>query len=96
MLAPASTWYSHESEEKIRSGEIVCLDIPLWASGIIFQPGESIRLEIKGHEVTLPEFPALYRAPQNLNRGQHVIYSGSEKPSSVVLSLASGAPSRSS
>jgi hypothetical protein len=90
MLAPALAWSSHETEEKIPPGQIVCLDIPLWPSGIIFEPGESIRLEIKGHEVTLPEFPALDRVPTNLNRGKHVVHSGPEYPSSIVLSMASG------
>ncbi|KAJ9502693.1 hypothetical protein H2202_001815 [Exophiala xenobiotica] len=90
MLAPALAWSSHETEEKIPPGQIGCLDIPLWPSGIIFESGESIRLEIKGHEVTLPEFPALDRVPTNLNRGKHVVHSGPEYPSSIVLSLASG------
>ena len=90
MLAPAVAWHPHDSEDKIPPGQIVSLDIPLWPSGIIFEPGESIRLEIKGHEVTLPEFPALDRVPGNLNRGKHVIHTGPEHPSSIVLSLASG------
>ena len=93
MLAPAVAWHSHDSEDKIPPGRIVCLDIPLWPSGIIFEPGESIRLEIKGHEVTLPEFPALDRVPGNLNRGRHVVHTGPECPSSIVLSLASGGDS---
>lgn len=90
MLAPALAWHPHDEEDKITPGEIVCLEIPLWPSGIIFQPGESIRLEIKGHEVTLPEFPALVRAAKNINKGRHVIYTGPEYPSCVVLSLATG------
>lgn len=94
MLAPAVAYHAHDKEEKIPPGQIVRLDIPLWPSGIIFQPGESMRLEIKGHEVTLPEFPQLYRAGENLNRGKHVIHSGPEFPSSIVVSLATAQPSR--
>jgi predicted acyl esterase len=90
MLAPAVAWHPHYKEDKITPGQIVCLDIPLWPSGIIFESGESIRLEIKGHEVTLPEFPALDRVPGNLNRGKHVVHTGPEHPSLIVLSLASG------
>lgn len=90
MLAPAVAWHPHDSENKIPSGQIVCLDIPLWPSGIIFEPGESIRLEVKGHEVTLPEFPVLDRVQENLNSGKHVVHTGPEYPSSIVLSLASG------
>ena len=90
LLAPAVAWHPHDKEDKIKPGNIICLDIPLWPSGIIFEPGESIRLEVKGHEGTLPEFPALDRVPRNLNRGKHVIHTGPEYPSSIVLSLASG------
>jgi predicted acyl esterase len=90
MLAPAVAWHPHDKEDKILPGQIVCLDIPLWPSGIIFEAGESIQLEVKGHEVTLPEFPALDRPTENLNRGKHVIHTGTEYPSSIVLSLTSG------
>ena len=88
-LAPALAWHPHDSEDKVPLGQIVCLDIPLWPSGIIFEAGESIRLEVKGHEVTLPEFPALDRVPQNLNRGKHFVHTGEDHKSSIVLSLAS-------
>lgn len=94
MLAPAVAWHPHDGEQKIPPGQIVRLDIPLWPSGIIFEPGESIRLEIKGHEVTLPEFPSLDRVPGNLNRGTHIVHTGSGYPSSIVLSLASGNSTR--
>lgn len=89
ILHPADIWHPHDREEKIPPGEVVCLEIALWPGGIIFEAGESIRLEIKGHEVTLAEFPAIDRVPTNLNRGHHVIHSGPDHPSSVVLPLAS-------
>jgi len=88
LLSPADVWHPHTSEDKIPPGQIVCLEIPLWPGGIVFQAGESIRLEVKGHEVTLPEFPDLYRVPENLNRGHHVVHAGADHPSSIVLPLA--------
>ena len=91
MLHPATAWHPHDaaSESKIPPGQIVSLDIPVWPSGMIFDAGESIRLEVKGHEVTLPEFPALDRVPRNLNCGKHVIHTGTNCPSSITLSLVS-------
>ncbi|VUC23379.1 unnamed protein product [Clonostachys rosea] len=89
-LYPAEIWHPLDQEEKIRPGEVVRLEIPLWPSGIIFQTGESMRLEVKGHEVALPEFPALDRVPTNLNRGMHVIHSGPEYPSSLIVPLSQG------
>jgi len=90
MIAPGDVWHPHNREDKIPPGEVVCLEIALWPGGMIFEAGESIRLEIKGHEATLPEFPALERVPTNLNRGHHVVHSAPEYPSSVVLPLTSG------
>lgn len=90
MIAPGDVWHPHDREEKIPPGEVVCLEIAIWPGGMIFEAGESIRLEIKGHEATLPEFPALERVPTNLNHGYHIVHSGPEYPSSVVLPLVSG------
>lgn len=90
LLEPATAWHPHDSEDKIPPGQIVCLDIPLWPTGIIFEAGESLRFEVKGHEVTLPEFPALHRATKNLNRGFHTVHCGPDYPSMIVLSLAEG------
>lgn len=89
-LYPAEIWYAHNVEEKVTPGEIVCLEIPLWPSGMIFEAGESMRLEVKGHEPILPEFPALDRVPVNLNRGMHVIHSGQRYPSTLTVPLSHG------
>lgn len=87
MLAPGDVWHPHDREEKILPGEVTCLEIAIWPGGMIFQAGESIRLEIKGHEPTLPEFPAMKRVPKNLNRGYHVVHSGADYPSAITLPL---------
>lgn len=87
LLYPANIYRAHDSEEKIPPGNVACLEIPLWPSGMIFQAGEALRLEVKGHEVCLPEFPALDRVPTNLNRGKHVVYSGKQYPSLIILPL---------
>lgn len=89
-LAPATAWHAHDHEAKVPPDEVVALDVPLWPAGMIFDAGESIRLEVKGHEVTLPEFPALARAQTNLNRGRHFVHTGGDWRSELVLSLASG------
>jgi predicted acyl esterase len=90
MIAPGNVWHPHDREEKIPPGQVTCLEIAIWPGGMVFQAGESIRLEIKGHEATLPEFPALERAPTNLNLGYHIVHSGPDYPSSIVLPLVSG------
>ncbi|KAL4808584.1 alpha/beta-hydrolase [Aspergillus unguis] len=87
VLYPADVWHPHDSEDKVSPGTIVRLEIPLWPSGMIFQAGEALRLEIKGRDGILPEFPALDRVPTNLNRGRHVVHCGPEHPSSIIVPL---------
>lgn len=91
LLSPANIFHPHtEPEEKIPRGEVVRLNIPLWAGGMVFHAGEAMRLEVKGHEVTLPEFPALDRVPTNLNQGKHFVHSGHGCESLLVVPLSVG------
>lgn len=91
MLRPATAWHPHDKEDAavvaVVPGDVVCLDIPLWPSGMIFEAGESMRLDVMGHEPLLPEFMTLDRVPKNLNRGKHFVHTGREYPSSVTVSL---------
>lgn len=86
---PTELFFPHDKSEKIPSGEVVELRIPIWAGGIVFDEGESLRLEIKGHDPILPEYPALRKGPKNLNRGRHVVYTGGKYPSSLIVPLTS-------
>ena len=90
MLAPATAWHPHDKEEKVPPGDIMCLDIPLWPGAMIFEEGEKMRFEVKGHEVCLPEFPALERKQKNLNVGRHVVHTAGKWPSKLVVSLSEG------
>ncbi len=84
---PTELWYPHNQSEKVPIGEIVELEIGIWPGGIVFEEGEAIRLEIKGHDPILPEFPSLYRAPTNLNQGRHNIYTSNVYKSTILLPL---------
>lgn len=84
---PTELWYPHDKEEKLASGEVVELDIAIWPGGIAFDEGESMRLEIKGHDPILPEYPPLHRAILNLNKGTHIVHTGGKHASSITLPL---------
>ncbi|GLB10313.1 hypothetical protein AtubIFM57258_006716 [Aspergillus tubingensis] len=86
---PTELFFPHDKSEKIPSGEVVELRIPIWAGGIAFDEGESLRLEIKGHDPILPEYPALREGPKNLNRGRHVVHTGGKHQSSLIVPLTS-------
>lgn len=62
-------FFPHNKLEKIPPGQVVELEMPIWAGGIAFNKDESLRLEIKGHDPILPEYSALFKGPKNLNKG---------------------------
>ncbi|KAI4943259.1 hypothetical protein J4E91_009458 [Alternaria rosae] len=51
--------HKHTSEAKISPGQIVKLEIGIWAAGIQFEAGEKLVLRVSGHDMRLPEFEAL-------------------------------------
>ncbi|CEL03654.1 hypothetical protein ASPCAL04804 [Aspergillus calidoustus] len=84
---PTELFFPHDKEEKVAPGDVVELRIPLWAGGIAFDAGETLRLEVKGHDPILPEYPPLHRNLKNLNHGRHVVHTGGGFASFLVLPL---------
>jgi uncharacterized protein len=82
---PTEVWYPHDAESKVPRGEVVELDIGIWPGGIVFEAGESLRLEIKGHDPILPEYASLKRNIPNLNVGRHVVHTGGRFQSTITL-----------
>lgn len=87
--SPAEIYHPHDKEEKVPPGEVVELDIGIWPAGVVFEAGESLALEVKGHDPMAPEFPQLERAMPNLNKGRHVVHTGGRYASSLLLPLTS-------
>ncbi|QKX62820.1 uncharacterized protein TRUGW13939_09985 [Talaromyces rugulosus] len=87
---PTELFFPHDKSEKVPPCQVVELKIPIWAGGIFFEEGESLRLEIKGHDPILPEFPALRKGPKNLNRGQHMVSTGGNFLSTLIVPLTKG------
>ncbi|KAM0789203.1 hypothetical protein ACM66B_000048 [Microbotryomycetes sp. NB124-2] len=81
-------FHPHEVEEKVTPGDIVKLDIGIWAAGVVFYPGESLRVEFTGtgmrnHE--LRHFTTKWPAESTWNHGTHNVHFGGEYPSKVIL-----------
>jgi uncharacterized protein len=90
LLSEGYVYHPHDREEKLQRNEVVELDIMIWPGGIIFDPGESMRLEIKGVPTVQPEFDGQEERLRNYNVGRHVIHTGGKYASvlSVPLSAA--------
>ncbi|KAF9892299.1 hypothetical protein FE257_002076 [Aspergillus nanangensis] len=84
---PTELFFPHDRVEKVTPGEVVELRIPIWPGGIAFAAGESLRLEIKGHDPILPEYPPLRKALKNLNCGRHVVHTGGVYASCLTVPL---------
>jgi len=84
---PTELWLPYDKEEKVTPGTVVELDIPIWPTGIAFEAGESMRLEVNGHDHRLHEWADLGPLLENLNEGRHTVHTGGEYPSQIVLPL---------
>lgn len=69
---------SHKAPRKITPGEIVKLTIPIWPTGMSFQPGESLVLRVGGHPQVLAEFAALRGKWETKNEGLNYVHVGGE------------------
>ncbi|KAK8160060.1 Alpha/Beta hydrolase protein [Phyllosticta citribraziliensis] len=86
-IHPQFPFHPHEKQEKIPPGEIVRLEIGIWNVSIDFDAGESVSVQVGGQFPSIAEYKS-YSAPRpehERNKGFHLIHSGPEHPSSVIL-----------
>jgi uncharacterized protein len=89
---PNWPWHPHTFEEKLNPGEVVRLEIGIWAMGWQYDAGEGLRVEIGGghdmnHEIR--HFTTKFPAEHTLNKGNHVVHFGGEYQSKVILPFVS-------
>jgi predicted acyl esterase len=83
---PAHTF---DRVEKLAPDEIAALEIDLFPLGLVFYPGEQVRLVISADNTLGPIMPAVRRyVPQN--RGQHVVHTGGDHASYLQLPVQAG------
>ena len=70
------------SEQKLKAGEIVPVDIELYPSSTFFSAGETLQLIIAADEI-IPSPP--YKKDTSFNRGQHVLHFGGEYDSYLLV-----------
>jgi uncharacterized protein len=83
-------FYTHDRREPIKPGTVVSLDISFWPIGMTLAIGEGIMLRISGHDMSYPEVDVLrLREPDDENEGTHVVHTGAEYSSYLVLPVIS-------
>ncbi|KAL3477027.1 Alpha/Beta hydrolase protein [Aspergillus californicus] len=84
---PTWPFHPHDREERVPAGTVVKLEIGLWPTGILFEPGEKLILKVAGHQMTLAEFEPLRGQFQTNNHGRHQVHMGAKYPSHIVIPL---------
>lgn len=75
---------AHEREDKLRPGEIVAVDVPIWPTSRIWHAGQRIRVQIAGHYIRDEGwFEPLFW--QTDNKGGHVLHTGGEHQSYLQI-----------
>lgn len=70
------------SEQKLKAGEIVPVDIELYPSSTFFSMGEVLQLIVASDEI-IPSVP--YRKDESCNHGKHILHFGGEHDSYLLI-----------
>src|SRR5271157_526939 len=83
---PYQPFHKHEREIKLKPGEIVPVEIEIWASSTLFEKGEKLRVVIQGSDICMyPGQGATYGHMTSVNRGAHVIHTGGTYDSHLLV-----------
>ena len=79
-------FHPHDRDEFLAPGEVVKMEIGIWAIGVEYEAGESIRVEVHGMSPLLRgEFEMNNPFAEMTSRGTHRVHIGGDFPSHVVL-----------
>ncbi len=80
----------HKRELKLAPGARTPLDIEIWPSGTRFAAGERLRLIVQGTDLqkySKVRDPVYFRHEDSVNVGQHIIHTGGDDPSYLLVPL---------
>ena len=79
LSTPYRPYHTHDEEQKLMPGEVVPIEVEIWATSMVFEAGSRIRLDVNAHD------GQHYFAAYNL--GDNTIYTGGDRASYVVLPI---------
>jgi len=83
LSRPYRPYHSHEHRQWLQRGEVVRLDIEVWATCMVFGKGHRIRLDIQPRD-GLGSAPYTHYSA-DYNSGTNTIYAGGSRPSHLLL-----------
>jgi predicted acyl esterase len=78
--------HSFDRVEKLAAGQIVDIQIDLFPIGLVFYPGEQLRLVISARNLLGPIMPMVADYVP-ANQGQHIIHTGGSRASYLQLPI---------
>lgn len=86
-IHPQYPFHTHDREEKVPPGTVVEMHIGLWAIGIDYEAGESLRLQVSGQYPLYENYLKEVAKPPVVekNVGFHKIHVSSEYPSRLIV-----------
>ncbi|KAJ5363867.1 alpha/beta-hydrolase [Penicillium cataractarum] len=84
-IHPQYPFHTHSEVQKIPPGTIVELEIGLWAMGIDFEAGESLRVQVSGEYPLIQETKYAKVELEVRNKGTHKLHVGGNYPSRIIL-----------
>jgi uncharacterized protein len=85
---PDQPVHRHQTEQLLKPGEIVPMDIEIWPSSTQFEAGEKLRVVIQGHDIY--SFPGVRHTQvheDTRNAGIHVIHTGGRYDSHLLVPI---------
>jgi predicted acyl esterase len=77
LTKPYRPYHTHDEERKLVPGEVVPIEVEIWATSMIFKEGHRIRLDVQPHDGD--HYFAAYKLKNNS------IYTGGDRASYVLL-----------
>ncbi|KAB8217195.1 Alpha/Beta hydrolase protein [Aspergillus novoparasiticus] len=79
-------FHPHDRDEYITPGDIVKLEIGLWAMGVEYEAGESLQVQVHGNSPLLRgEFKEDNEFQELASHGTHNLHIGPDHPSCIIL-----------
>lgn len=79
LSRPYRPYHTHDEEQKLTPGEVVPIEVEIWATSMVFRKGHRIRLDVQPHDGD--HYFAAYKLKDNS------IYTGPDYPSYVLLPI---------
>jgi len=81
LSRPGRPWHTHRLRQPVQPGEVVPVEIEVWASSTCFGAGTRLYVEVLGHDAA--RYPA-FKHGRSVNRGTHAIHTGGRYPSALL------------